>query len=132
MPIVTSTYRYKRPPRKRKPQTAEAPAVVTIDPKTRVAKEGRRETSPDEKAAAKVMGRNPPGDDQAGERHGLPNSATWSTMYAAHPSHTARKSAIVTIRSAGEDMTPEEHKRRGDAADALFREMKRRIAAGLK
>jgi hypothetical protein len=26
-------------------------------------------------------------------------------------------------------MTPEEHKRRGDAADALFREMKRQIAA---
>jgi len=25
-------------------------------------------------------------------------------------------------------MTPEEHKRRGDAADALFREMKRQIA----
>jgi hypothetical protein len=29
----------------------------------------------------------------------------------------------------GEDMTPEEHQRRGDVADALFREMKRRIAA---
>ena len=27
------------------------------------------------------------------------------------------------------DMTLEEHKRRGDAADALFREMKRQIAA---
>jgi len=26
-------------------------------------------------------------------------------------------------------MTPKEHKRRGDAADALFREMKRQIAA---
>jgi hypothetical protein len=25
-------------------------------------------------------------------------------------------------------MTPEEHKRRGDAADALFREIKRQIA----
>jgi hypothetical protein len=45
-----------------------------------------------------------------------------------------RKSAIVTARkpqawrSGVPDMTPEEHKRRGDAADALFREMKRRIA----
>jgi hypothetical protein len=29
------------------------------------------------------------------------------------------------------DMTPEEHKRRGDAADALFREMKRQIAEKL-
>ena len=27
------------------------------------------------------------------------------------------------------DMTPEEHKRRGNAADALFRELKRQIAA---
>jgi hypothetical protein len=42
-------------------------------------------------------------------------------------------SAIVTIRKRrrGEvlDMTPEEHKRRGDAAEAMFREMKRKIAA---
>jgi hypothetical protein len=30
------------------------------------------------------------------------------------------------------DMTPEEHKRRGDAADALFREMKRQIAEKLR
>ena len=47
-----------------------------------------------------------------------------------------RKSAIVTAKNPrrsrfGEvpDMTREEHKRRGDAADALFREMKRQIAA---
>jgi hypothetical protein len=42
-------------------------------------------------------------------------------------------SAIVTIRKPGKgyvpDLTPEEHQRRGDAAEALFREMKRRIAA---
>ena len=42
MTIVTTTYRYKRPPRKRKTRTVEAPAVVTIDPKTRLAKKGRR------------------------------------------------------------------------------------------
>ena len=30
------------------------------------------------------------------------------------------------------DMTPEEHKRRGDAADALFREMKRQITEKLR
>ena len=47
-----------------------------------------------------------------------------------------RKSAIVTARkprsrrSDVPDMTPEEHKRRGDAADAMFQEMKRKIAAG--
>jgi hypothetical protein len=50
----------------------------------------------------------------------------------------ARPSVIVTARKPGKryadvpDMTPEEHRRRGDAADALFREMKRRIAAVLK
>jgi hypothetical protein len=27
------------------------------------------------------------------------------------------------------DMTPEQHRRRGDAADAIFREMKRKVAA---
>ena len=51
-----------------------------------------------------------------------------------------RKSAIVTAKnprrhgSFGDvpDMTPEEHKRRGDAADALFREMKRQIAAKVR
>jgi hypothetical protein len=43
------------------------------------------------------------------------------------------KSAIVTIRKRGSavvpDMTPEEHQGRGDAAEAIFREIQRRIAA---
>ena len=45
-------------------------------------------------------------------------------------------SAIVTAKNPRRgrfadvpDMTPEEHKRRGDAADELFRELKRQIAA---
>jgi hypothetical protein len=39
MPIVTSTYRYKRPPRKkRKGPRIETPAIVTIDPKTQATK----------------------------------------------------------------------------------------------
>ena len=43
---------------------------------------------------------------------------------------------IVTIRRQGKrfadvpDLTPEEHQRRGDAADALWREIQRRIAQG--
>jgi hypothetical protein len=40
-------------------------------------------------------------------------------------------SAIID-RRPGEDMTPEEHQRRGDAADALFREIVRRVAAAQK
>ena len=49
-----------------------------------------------------------------------------------------RKSAIVTAKNPRRgrfgfadvpDMTPEEHKRRGDAADALMRRFKREIAS---
>jgi hypothetical protein len=50
---------------------------------------------------------------------------------AEAPANDDRKSAIVTVRRPGRfgdvpDMTPEEHRRRGDAADALFREIVRR------
>ena len=42
--------------------------------------------------------------------------------------------AVVTTRRSGKsfsatEMTSEEHKRRGDAADALWRELVRRVAA---
>jgi hypothetical protein len=57
----------------------------------------------------------------------------------ADQANDERKPAIVTAKNPrrsrfGEvpDMTPEEHKRRGDAADALFREMKRQIAEKLR
>jgi hypothetical protein len=49
------------------------------------------------------------------------------------PDEPPAKSAIVTTRKRGRgdvpDLTPDEHQRRGDAAEAMFREMKRRIAA---
>jgi hypothetical protein len=55
------------------------------------------------------------------------------------PANDDRKLAIVTAKNPHRgrfgdvpDMTPEEHKRRGDAADALFREMKRAIADKLR
>jgi len=54
MAIVTSTYRYKRPPRKRKPQTDWVPAVVTIDPKTRVAKKSRRSVGSEAAASGEM------------------------------------------------------------------------------
>jgi hypothetical protein len=44
------------------------------------------------------------------------------------------KPVIITSRRSGKrnaivpDMTPEEHMRRGDLADALFRQIQRRIA----
>ena len=53
MPIVTTTYRYKCPPRKRKPQTVQAPAIVTIDSKTWIARRGSRHRDQgDDQAAA--------------------------------------------------------------------------------
>jgi hypothetical protein len=85
MTIVHYEYRYKRPPRKKKPVALEVPAVVT-----------RRKPAPGKVEAP------PPA-----------------------------KSAIVTIRKRGSDvpdLTPAEHQRRGDAAEALFREMKRRAS----
>jgi hypothetical protein len=106
MTIVTSTYRYKRPPRKRKAVALDVPAIVMPAPtKKRQGPVIRLGT----KAAEAV---NDNGD---------------------------RKPAIVTAKNPRRgrfgdvpDMTPEEHKRRGDAADALFREMKRQIAEKLR
>jgi hypothetical protein len=54
------------------------------------------------------------------------------------PANADRKPAIVTIRRKPERVlppgllpeTPEEHKRRGDGADALFRDIVQRIAQG--
>jgi hypothetical protein len=174
VPIVTSTYRYKRPPGKRKPVAIAGPRIVTPpDPK-----KSRRPSLPSGKAAAQVLAkttaRTPAGDVQssteapppanddrkppppAGDRKSaivtVPDRKTVQRQReqqqmaklmqggdegpeirpgsGTQPPDTAvRRSAIVTMRSAGEDMTPEEHKRRGDAADALFREIKRRIGA---
>jgi hypothetical protein len=151
MTIVTSTYRYKRPPGKRKPVAIEGPRIVAIDPKTRAAKGSRRPSE---------------GTTAAGQLPRLETAErTQSTMArtAGHhhdPANDDRKSVIVTVRDRktvqrqreqqqmaklmqgegttalssrsvvfdrrlGEDITPEEHKRRGDAADALFREIAR-------
>jgi hypothetical protein len=93
MAIVTTHYRYKRPPRKRKAVAIEAPAIV------RKAK---------------------PGNDNRPE--------------AATSSHDETKSAIVTIKRKSRfgdapDLTPEELQRRGEAADALWRELVRRATA---
>jgi hypothetical protein len=98
----------KRPPRKRKPAAPlEGPAVITIRDKKRVIP-----------ASAVVLGPR--------------NVSHRVTLPLATPA-----SAIVTIRSRKpsmlahllDDMTPEEHKRRGDAADSMFQEMKRLIEA---
>jgi hypothetical protein len=100
--IVTSTFRYKRPPPKRKAVPLEGPAIVR--------KRGKADAvAPPQEPA--------PGNDHRPET---------STSMDDPP-----KSAIVTVkRRPGRfgdvpDMTPEEHRQGGDAADALFRKIVR-------
>jgi hypothetical protein len=109
--IVTTAYRPKRP-RKRKAVAIAGPAIVrkrSIDPaKPLVAVKG----FPEE-----------PGND---DRKPAPPSDNGSKMM---------QPAIVTARRPGarridvSDLTPEEYQRRGDAADALWRELVRRATS---
>ena len=110
MTVVTTHYRYKPPPGKRKTVPLVGPAVVTPKRKPTVAKKL-------EPAAAIVRKAKPCNDNRP----------------EPEPRPTER-SAIVTTQKPGKryadvpDMTPEEHQRRGDAAVALFRKMKRQLA----
>ena len=105
MAIITTHYRYKRPPRKRKAVALEAPAIVR--------KRGRAEAV----VPPHTVEEPAPGNDN---------------RPMAEPAPRGTKSAIVTVRRRGKqfgdapDLTPEEHQRRGDAADALWRELVRR------
>jgi hypothetical protein len=121
--IVTSTYRYKRPPKKRKAVALEVPAIVK-------AKSGRRQvrkTAAESEESASTRWR--------GTRSLAQPTANDDRPVARTSVNDPPRSAIVTIRRRGKrfgdvpDMTPEEHKRRGDGADAMFQEMKRQIAA---
>jgi len=104
--IVTTTYRYKRPPRKRKAVALEAPAIV------------RKRGSPDAVVPPDRGEESTPGNDSRPQA---------SASVDAPP-----KSAIVTARRPGKqfadvpDTPPEELQRRGDAAEALWRELMRR------
>jgi hypothetical protein len=117
--IVRTAYRYKRPPGKRKPVALEVPAVVTA----------KKQPPPDwGKAAA--------------EQQLAPMSRRKGAVQPSTPREAERAAptAIVTIRRQSARIiprdllaeTPEEHRRRGDAADALFREMRRRSAEKLR
>jgi hypothetical protein len=115
--IVTTHYRYKRLPRKRKAVALEVPAVV------KASKKGRR-MELNETASQQAR------SDQG--RAGLDDRSTAPSATAPH------KSAIVTARKPGKartliDWTPDpeeeaEHNRRANAADALFREIVRCVA----
>jgi len=102
--IVNYVHRYKRPP-KRKPITIEGPAIV------------RKRASADATPPRPAEDPTPANDDDR------------------KPPPGARKSAIVTIRRKSRfgdtlDLSPDELKRRADAADALWRELVRRNTEG--
>jgi hypothetical protein len=110
MTIVTTHYRYKRPPKKREAVALDVPAIVT--------------PAPTKKRQGPVIRLGTKGAEAVNDNGDQPRAAAIVT--AKNP----RRSRL----GVGEvpDMTPEEHKRRGDAADALFREMKRQIAEKLR
>jgi hypothetical protein len=110
MTIVTYAHRPKRPPRKREEGALDVPAIVKPTPMKK-----QQQRGPVIPLGAKGAAVNDDNGDQ-------PRAAAIVT--AKHP----RRRSVPDVP----DMTPEEHKRRGDAADALFREMKRQIAAKLR
>ena len=100
--IVTAQYHYKRPPKKRKPATIKVPEVVTVRDRKRV---GNRQV-PDHPEATP----QPANDDRK--------------RWMGSPCDRSAGGSVTVP-----DMTPEEHQQRGDAADALFRELVRRATS---
>jgi hypothetical protein len=120
--IVTTTYRYKRPPRKQKRVALEAPVIVTTKSSRRPPVKGTEE------AAAEAS--EPPAITTTGQR--AQPSTPHEAARVAPPANDDRKPAIFTARKPkrGNDdapgLRPEELQRRGEAAEALWRELVRR------
>jgi hypothetical protein len=111
--IVTSAYRYKRPPRRKKAVALEGPAIIRAADPAKARKRARTVRQSDE-----VTAERPPANDDR-------KPGQTSTQRAS-------KSSIVTSRRRnrfGEapDLTPEELQRRRDAADAIMQDFKRQI-----
>jgi hypothetical protein len=110
--IVTTHYRYRPPPRKRKAAPLAGPAIVTP-------RRQPTDTKKVEQTAAIVRKAKPCNDNRPDPEQTLPPT-------------DEKKPAIVTARKPGKryadvpDLTPEEHQRRGEAAVALWRELVRR------
>jgi len=110
--IATTHYRYKRPPRKRNAVALEVPAIVTRARPRKEMASITRDVSIDKSDAQTSPGAAEP------EQEAEPVPAS--------------KSVIVTARKPGRfgaapDVMPEEHKRRGDGADAVWRKLMRRV-----
>lgn len=150
--IVTTSYRYKRPPRKRKAITIKVDAIVqpkqaagsatlamhanTSRPAiTRRAKAGN-EDRPDrgsfntkKSAIVTTTGKKPrklvPADTGSDAKPAKPTkSPTVSNLPAIVTAHRPKGGASIPGLLPE---TPEEHRRRGDAADALWRELVCRV-----
>ena len=105
MAIITTHYRYKRPPRKRKAVALEAPAIVR--------KRGRAEAV----VPPHTVEEPAPGNDNRPMAEPAPS---WNEVGDRHRAEAGKQFGDAP------DLTPEEHQRRGDAADALWRELVRR------
>ena len=118
--IVRTPYRHKRPPGKRKPVALEVPAVI-------VAKKSRRPIG--EEAAAEIPRHAP-----VFRRKGAAQPSTPHDAARVAPQRAAKAAILIIRRQGGRIIppgllpaTPEEHRRRGDAADAMWRELVRRV-----
>jgi len=117
MTIVRASYRYKRPPKRKKPVTLEVPAVVTT-------KSSRRPIRV--KAAAEIPRHAPVFRRKGAAQPSTPHDAARvAPQRAAKAAILRRQSARIIPPGLLAD-TPEEHRRRGDAADALWRALVRR------
>jgi hypothetical protein len=127
--IVRSTYRYKRPPKRKKAVPLEVPAVLTISDKTR-----KRVAKADQllsvSSGSEVAAVAPATDDR--------KSAVVTAKPVLSPVTTTRPSAIVTARKPGKryvdvpEVSADEHRRVGDLADAMMQEFKRKIAEKIR
>jgi hypothetical protein len=87
--IVTTTYRYKRPPKKRKAVALEVPVIVAT-------KRSRRSM---ERAAAEAVSRLPRHDNRAALPSTPRDAERDYAVTAPPPANDDRKSAIVTTTS---------------------------------
>jgi len=88
--IVTTTYRYKRPPKKRKAVALEVPVIVAT-------KRSRRSM---ERAAAEAVSRLPRHDNRAAQPTTPRDAERDYAVTAPPPANGDRKSAIVTTTTS--------------------------------
>jgi hypothetical protein len=127
--IVTSHYRYKRPPKKRpKAAPIEGPAGLTISDKT------RKRVAQTEATAVADPKRKPAEIDHPPPAKSTPVNDDRKPAAVLPSGGKHKQSVIVTARRPGKryadvpEVSEEEHRRVGDLADAMMREFKRAIA----